>query len=111
MAYDTKLAERILKQLVGQKGLTERKMFGGIGFMLNGNLCAGVHADEMIVRCAIEDTDKLLTKPHAKIFDLAGKPMRGWLLVDPKGLKTEAALGNWVEVGVKFAGALPPKKK
>ncbi len=110
MAYDERLAERIRGTLGRRKGLAEKKMFGGIAFLLNGNMCCGVHQSELIVRLAPEDTDDALAKPHTKLFDLTGRPMKGWLLVGPAGLKTDVQLGKWVAVAAKYAGSLPAKK-
>ena len=84
-------------------------MFGGVGFLLNGNMCVGVHGSELIVRLAPEDTDAALKQANTRRFDLTGRPMKGWILVKPAGLKTDAQLGKWIEVAVKFADALPAK--
>ena len=110
MPFDEKLAARIRKQLGKKKGLVEKRMFGGVAFMLNGNMCVGIHKDELIVRLVPEDTEQALTQKHTRIFDLSGgRTMKGWILVQPKGLATDAALGKWVTVGVKFAASLPAK--
>jgi len=108
--FDEKLAARIRKQLGKKQGLVEKRMFGGVAFMLNGNMCVGIHKDELIVRLAPEDTVQALTQKHTRIFDLSGgRTMKGWILVQPKGLATDATLGKWVTVGVKFAATLPAK--
>lgn len=110
MAYDEKLADRIRKQLGKRKGLTEKKIFGGIAFMVNGNMCVGVHKDELIVRIEPDDTDKALGEKHTRIFDLSGgRPMKGWILVKPSGLKDEKALAKWILKGVDYASSLPKK--
>ncbi len=109
MAFDEKLAGRIRKQLGKRKGLTEKQMFGGIAFLLNGNMCCGVHRDEMIVRLAPDETEGALDAPHTHLFDLTGRPMRGWILVKPKGLVTDAALAKWIGTATQYAGSLPPK--
>jgi len=108
MAYDLKLADRVRSQLDGIP-VAEKKMFGGIGFLLNGNLACGVNKDNLIVRIDPEKQELLLKKPHAKPFDLTGKPMKGWLLVEASGVKTEKQLSAWVKEGVEFAATLPPK--
>jgi TfoX/Sxy family transcriptional regulator of competence genes len=108
MAYNMKLAERIRSHLDGMP-FVEKKMFGGVGFLLNGNLACGVNKDNLIVRVNPEDQDKLLKKPHAKPFDLTGKPMKGWLLVEADGVRTDKQLSAWVKEGVAFASTLPPK--
>ena len=109
MAFDERLAERIRGSLGRRKGLVEKKMFGGIAFLLNGNMCVAVHTTDLIVRLAPEETDAALAKPHTRRFDLTGRPMRGWILVEPAGLKTEAQLSKWVEVAAKYAGSVPAK--
>jgi TfoX-like protein len=109
MAFDEKLAGRIRKHLGKRKGLTEKQMFGGIAFLLNGNICCGVHRDEMIVRFAPDETERARAAPHTHLFDLTGRPMKGWILVKPKGLVTDAALTKWIGVATQFAGSLPPK--
>jgi hypothetical protein len=110
MAFDEALGERIRKVLGKTKGLAEKKMFGGLAFLINGNMCVGVHQDSMIVRLDAEETDKALGRPHTRVFDLTGRPMKGWLLVDPAGLKSEKDLKSWVEVASGYASSLPKKK-
>jgi len=108
MAYNLKLAERIRSELGGVP-FVEKKMFGGVGFLLGGNMACGVHKEDLIVRVAPEKHDKLLKKTGAKVFDITGKPMKGWLLVDSDGCKTGKQLSAWVKEGVSFALTLPPK--
>jgi TfoX/Sxy family transcriptional regulator of competence genes len=108
MAYNLKLAERIRAEL-GEIPVAEKKMFGGVGFLIGGNMACGVHKESMIVRIDPGKQDKLLKKPGAKIFDITGKPMKGWLMVDPEGCKTKKQLSSWVKEGFEFALALPPK--
>ncbi len=109
MAYDTRLAERIRKQLGQPEGLTEKKMFGGIAFLLNGNMCCGVHGQEMIVRIDPEETDRALRERHVRRFDLSGRPMKGWILIQPAGLADEDALARWIGTGRRYAASLPAK--
>lgn len=109
MAFDEKLAERIRKRLGKRKGLTEKKMFGGIAFLLNGNMCCGVHKGDIIVRLEPKETEKALSQSHARAFDLTGRPMKGWLLVAGEGVVTDAALGKWIDVATSYAGSLPAK--
>lgn len=108
MPYDLELAERIRSQLHGIP-VIEKKMFGGIGLLLGGNMACGVNKDNLIVRINPEKQDTLLRKPHTKPFDLTGKPMKGWLLVASEGCKTDKQLSTWVQEGVEFASTLPPK--
>ena len=109
MAFDERLAERIRGSLGRRKGFAEKKIFGGVGFLLHGNMCVGVHGSELIVRLAPEETDAVLKQANTRRFDLTGRPMKGWILVEPAGLRTDAQLGKWIAVAAKFAGALPAK--
>lgn len=109
MAFDEKLAARVRGQLAKRRGLTEKQMFGGLAFLLNGNLCCGVHGQELIVRTDPAQHDQALKKPHTHVFDMTGRPMKGWILVRPAGLTTDAALGKWIETGVNYAASLPAK--
>jgi len=108
MAYDLKLAERIRSELDGTP-FVERKMFGGVGFLLHGNMACGVNKSNMIVRVDPEKHNALLKKPYAKPFDMTGRPMKGWLVVEADGCKTEKQLSTWVKEGVEFALTLPAK--
>ena len=108
MAYNLKLAERIRAELSGIPFI-EKKMFGGVGFLLNGNMACGVHKENMIVRVDPEKHVKLLKKPHVKPFDMTGRPMKGWLIVEADGCKTAKQLNTWIKEGVEFALTLPPK--
>jgi TfoX N-terminal domain len=109
MAFDERLAERIRGALGRRKGLLEKKMFGGVAFLLNGNMCVGIHKSDLIVRLAPEETDAALAQAHTRQFDLTGRPMKGWILVEQTGLKTAAQLNKWVQVAAKYAGSLPAK--
>ncbi len=95
---------------MSRAGLTEKKMFGGIGFMLNGNMCCGVHGQEMIVRIDPGKTDQTLGERHTRAFDLTGRAMRRWILVAPDGLSNDAALAKWVRAGANYAATLPGKR-
>lgn len=110
MVFDDQLADRIRQQLGNCRGLTEKKMFGGLAFLLNGNMCCGVHGQELIVRLDPAQTAQALSQQHTRIFDLSGRPMKGWILVQPKGLADEADLAKWVNVGVEYASMLPAKR-
>jgi hypothetical protein len=109
VAYDEELADRVLTALAGRDGITERKMFGGVGFMLNGNMCCGVHGAELIVRLGPEDGDRALDEPHTRVFDLTGRPMMGWVFVGPEATRTDEGLEAWVDRAVGYVSALPPK--
>lgn len=108
MAYNLKLAERIRYQLDGMP-YVEKKMFGGVGYLLHGNMACGVIQDDLIVRIDPQEQPALLKKPHVKLFDMTGRPMKGWLVVEPDGIKTAKQLGTWVRLGVEFAMTLPAK--
>ena len=84
-------------------------MFGGITFLLRGNMCCGVHREALIARVGPEDAGQALGEPHTRPFDLTGRPMRAWVLVEAPGLSTEAELGKWIERAAEYAGSLPPK--
>jgi hypothetical protein len=109
MAYDDYLADRIRQRLGKRRGLTEKEMFGGLGFMLNGNICCGIIGDEMIARVGPEVGEAALREPHTRPFDFTGRPMKGWIFVEAEGVDDEGALDRWVERAVAFAGSLPPK--
>jgi TfoX/Sxy family transcriptional regulator of competence genes len=108
MAFDEKLAARIRAHLGKDPRVAERKMFGGIIFMLQGNMCCGVHRDALIVRVGPEAASRALAEPNTRAFDLTGRPMKAWVLIDPKGI-TGARLGKWVDRAAQWAGSLPPK--
>ena len=110
MAYDEQLAERVRGVLAGQSGLTERKMFGGLAFMLYGNMCVGVEQERLMVRLGQDVFEEALTRPHAAPMDFTGRPMKGFVFVAPGGISTLAALREWVDLGVQFCLTLPAKK-
>ena len=108
MAYDEKLAVRIRVEF-HKIPFVEKKMFGGVGFLINGNMACGVYKNDLIVRVDPQKHESLLKKPGARPFDITGKPMKGWLMVDADGTRTERKLSTWVQLGVKYALSLPPK--
>ena len=109
MAYDLELAARIRKILKGP-GVTEKEMFGGIGFMVQGKMCVGVLGSDLMARVGGDRHDEAVARPHARPMDFTGKPMRGFIYVAPAGLKTEAQLAKWVKEAKEFASSLPAKK-
>ena len=109
MAYDEALAERVRAVFAERAGLSEMKMFGGIGFLLAGNVCVGVMKDELIVRLSAEQADAALDEKHTREFDFTGRPMTGWVMVAPSGTATEEELERWIERAVAFVSLLPPK--
>lgn len=109
MAFNERLADSVRRQLAGRSGLVEKKMFGGLAFLINGNMSVGVHGNELIVRIAPETTDAALEEPDTRIFDIAGRRMKGWLLVGGAQLENPASLGKWIHRGVDYASTLPKK--
>jgi hypothetical protein len=109
VAYNEALAERIRAHLGAADGLNERKMFGGIAFMLNGNVLVGVMNDDLIVRVDAAESEDALSQPGARPFDYTGRPMKGWLFVGPSGCGSDADLGGWIERAMGFVTTLPPK--
>lgn len=109
MAYDEDLAERIRDELAPVADVVEKKMFGGVSFLINGNMAVGVIGDEMCVRTGSSEFETLLAEPGARIFDFSGRPMKGWVMVGPAGLATDQSFTRWVERGVGYASSLPPK--
>ena len=112
MAYDEDLAQRIREILLGTPNLNEMKMFGGIAFLVNGNMACGVTQNDLMVRLGAESSERALAAPHVKPFAMAGRaPMSGWVLVEPAGYATGKALQDWVQQGLGYASSLPPKAK
>ena len=109
MAYSEDLAQRVCQALGERQDVEEKRMFGGIGFIVRGNMACGVHADMLIVRVGPEAYQAALAKPHVELFDITGRPMKGWVMVGPAGYESEADLRGWVSQGVAFALSLPPK--
>ena len=109
MAYDEALAERIREVLSGSPEIAERKMFGGIAFMSNGNMAIGISNDELMVRVGVDAHGDAMARPGVRIFDLSGKPMKGWVLVSPDVIVEDDGLEEWIEIGLDFAATLPPK--
>jgi len=108
MAYNEKLAKRIREEF-GEVPFVEKKMFGGVGFLVHGNMAVGVHKENMIVRVDHDKHEKLLKKKHTRVFDITGRPMKGWLMVEPDGCKTPKQVSAWVKDGIEFALTLPAK--
>ena len=109
MAYDEKLAERLRSALSGRPNVVEKKMFGGIAFMVHGHMACGTVGSTLMVRLAPEAADGFLNQPHVRPMDFTGRPMRGFLYVDPPGVKTRAALQKWVDRAAAYAEAQPEK--
>ena len=109
MPYDERLAERVSQMLSAHSGVTARKMFGGLAFMLNGNMSVGIHQGRLMVRIGAEGYEDALERPHCKPMDITGRPMKGWVMVDSEGVADDAELDAWVQLGVEFTSSLPAK--
>ena len=111
MAYDEKLAARLRALLEHEPGLTEKRMFGGLAFLINGNLSVSASGQGgLLLRVDPDDTDALLAEPHAQPFEMRGRAMQGWLRVEPDGVRTKRELQRWVRRGVAYARSLPSKR-
>jgi TfoX/Sxy family transcriptional regulator of competence genes len=111
MPVDQDFANRIREQLADVDGITEKAMFGGLGFLLHGNMAVGIMSTgDLMVRVGAEGTDDALAKPHTRLFEMRGRTMSGWVIVDLDAVKTTRRLGPWVKRGVAFASSLPPKR-
>ena len=111
MAYDEALAERVRAIITARSDVTERKMFGGIAWMLGGNMACGVLREDLLVRLAYDDADRALTEPHTRVFDMTGRPAPGMVVVDGASVTADADLARWVDAGADHAASLPPKGK
>jgi TfoX/Sxy family transcriptional regulator of competence genes len=109
MAFDENLAERIRHALARRKNITEKKMFGGIGFLLNGNMLVGVWKDSLIVRLGDDQGEEALLESQVSEFNITGRAMKGWVLVAPAGVEDDEQLKGWIQRAMKFVGKLPAK--
>lgn len=111
MAYDEQLADRLRTALVGQPGLEEKRMFGGISFMVAGQMCCGVLKDELIARIDPSDADELFKQPHVRPFDFSGRAMNGMAYVGQPALASDAELDRWVKRAVSYVLTHPREEK
>ena len=109
MAYDETLAQRMRKEMEHIPGFAEKKMFGGIGFMIHCHMACGVNGNDMIVRLDPNQYEVAMRKPFVEVFDMTGRPMKGWVVVTPGGFESQEELKRWIELGVQFAHTLPQK--
>jgi TfoX/Sxy family transcriptional regulator of competence genes len=109
MPYNEVLAQRVRATLAAHDAVDEKKMFGGLTFMLNGNMCCGIIRDDLMVRVGSEQQADALAQPHARELDFTGRPMRGMVVVAAAGLDNDADLHAWVQRGVTFVSGLPTK--
>ena len=111
MAYDEDLANRIRELVATEAGVTEQRMFGGLAFLINGNMSVSASGQGgLLLRVDPAETDALLSEPHAQPFEMRGRTMQGWLRVDAEGLGTKGELERWVARGVVYARSLPNKR-
>lgn len=111
MAYDEQLAERLREILGGEEGLTEKRMFGGLAFLINGNLSVSASGQGgLLLRVDPAESDSLLDEAYAEPFVMRGRAMQGWLRIAPEGLRTKRELARWAKRGVGYARSLPPKR-
>ena len=111
MAYDEELANRLRELLSGERGITEKKMFGGLAFLLHGNMCVSASGQGgLLARVDPRGTQSALARPHVALMEMGGRSMDGWLRVAPEGVKTNRQLSAWVTRSLAYARTLPPKR-
>ena len=109
MAYSKSLVERIRHLVSRRHGITEKKMFGGVCFLLNGNLLVGVWKDSLIARIGKDTYEATLQEEHVREFDITGRPMKGWVMVEPDGIDSDHQLSQWIDQALGFVRSLPGK--
>ena len=109
MAYDEQLAERLRAVYAAHEDVVEKKMFGGIAFMVRGHMSCGIVDKTLMARVGPDQYAKALTRKHVREMDFTGKSLKGFVYVDPEGLKTKRALTSWVDLSLRFVASLPPK--
>jgi TfoX/Sxy family transcriptional regulator of competence genes len=111
MAFDEKLADRISNLLKSQKGIVQKRMFGGMCYMLKDKMFCGIVKNDLMVRVLDEKFERMLKRPHAREMDFTGKPMKGYIYVAPEGTLTDIQLLTWLDLGIEYVEKSPPKKK
>ena len=109
MVYSKSLAARIEQELGSRRGIEQKKMFGGVAFLLHGNMLVGVWQNSLVVRLGPEQGDRALREEYVKPFDVTGRPMKGWALIEPEGIDTLEQLQSWIERTTEFVSTLPRK--
>ncbi len=109
MAFSELLADRVRAALARRRGVSEKKMFGGVAFLANGHMFCGVNRDDVVVRVGPDAWAKALSRKHARPMDFTGRPLSGYVYVAPPGVRTAASLKTWVDQGLRFARTLPPR--
>ena len=110
MGYDAATAERVRKLFADRADVVEKRMVGGLSFMVAGNMCCGVNGSALMVRVGPDGRDQALAEPHVRPLEMGGRPVRGFVLIDPDGFSTDAALTAWVQRGLNFVGTLPIRR-
>lgn len=111
MSFDEDLANRVRKILAKVDGVSEKKMFGGLCFLINGNMAIGLVNDDLMIRVGPNSYEKLLAQPNVRIMDFTRKPLKGFLYIGSKGTDSDKDLRKWMSKGIEFAGSLPVKDK
>ena len=109
MAYDEGVAQRVREIMAGISVVTEKKMFGGIAFMVNGNMCVGIVKEQLMLRVGPDQYEALLNKNFVLKMDFTGKPMRGFIYIQPEGFTEDKELQQWIDIALSFVNTLPPK--
>ena len=109
MPYNLELEKRLDRLSEPLGNFTKKVMFGGVGYLLKGNMAFGIHKQSLLIRTSAHYADELLKKEHISVFDMTGRPMKGWLLVSSEGVKTDAQLSEFLKLAVDFSGSLPEK--
>jgi hypothetical protein len=109
MAFSVALAARVRRALARRRNVQEKKMFGGVGFLLGGHLLVGVWKDGLIVRLGPEEGQAALREPHVREFDITGRAMKGWVMVGAKGVEDDGQLTSWLERATRFVRTLPER--
>jgi TfoX/Sxy family transcriptional regulator of competence genes len=109
MSFDETLAERLRPLFEGDYKVTEKKMFGGLAFMVNGNMCCGIVGKNLVVRTGPDTFDHALKRRHARPMDFTGRPMKGFVYIAPAGYRSERDLKSWTQLGLDFVLSQPPK--
>jgi len=110
MAYDETATQRVREALTKYAGITEKKMFGGLAFLLRGHMCCGITGDELMVRVGPQGYEAALSRPHTRKMDFTGKPLKGFVFVKPAGFGAKKDLKAWIEKATDFVLSLPPKR-
>lgn len=110
MPYDERLADRIRRLIGKRNGFVEKKMFGGLAFLLDGRMCCGLIKNDLVIRVGPEKYEKALTEPNARPMDFTGRPIKGFVFVSSDGYETDSALAKWLDLAVDFVSTLPEKK-